>query len=98
MHSRPHRRAEPAGLCVLVVDVILALDLVSGELDQPAHRIAEDHAAAVPDVHRSRRVDAAELHLEALAPAEIGGALFTTERRYLGDQALQPLSCTPESD
>src|SRR5207249_5110320 len=53
--------AEPACLGVLVVDVVLAGDLVGGELEQAAESVAEDDATTVPDVQRACRIDAGEL-------------------------------------
>ncbi len=91
MHPRPNRGPEPARLRVLVVDVVLATDTVTRELEQPAHRIAKHHSSAVADVQRPRRVDAPELHLHALPAAEVRRAVVLATQGNLGDQPLQPL-------
>src|SRR4029077_3217291 len=49
-------------------------------------------------MHRPRRVDAAELHLDALPAAHVGDAIVPAALRNFEDQALQPFSCEPEID
>ena len=98
MQPREDRLAEHPRLRVLVVDVVLALGLVAGELEQPGQRVAQDRAPPVADVQWPRRVHAQELDLKPLAPAEVGRAVARAARGDLGHESLQPGRGQPEVD
>ena len=72
--AQPHGIAEDAHLPAGVVEIVLALDLVAGPLQQPRDRIAEHRTAAVPDGQRTGRIGAHELHLDpaSLCPRRSG--------------------------
>ena len=48
------------------------------------------------DVQRTSRIDAEELHLQALIPADVGGAVTRTAGGDLGDELLKPFRREPE--
>ncbi len=50
-----------------VVDVVLALHAEPGLGQQPGQRVPDHRAAAVPDMHRARRVGGHELDIDPLA-------------------------------
>ena len=87
VQPRIDRGAEPARLRVVRVHVVLALNLVAGELEHAADRVAKDGAAAVADVQRTRGVDARELDLEAFALTDVSRAVAGLDPR---DQTLEP--------
>src|SRR5439155_1361815 len=89
------RRAEAPGLGVVGVDVVLALDRMPGELEQPADRVTEGDAPSVPDVQRAGRVDASELNLKALAAADVPRSVA---RRDPAHEPSEPVAGETEVD
>ena len=65
--ARQDRLAEPLHLAAAVVEVVLALDRVAGELEDPRERVAEGGVAAGGRGQRPGRVGGDELDLDALA-------------------------------
>ena len=61
------RAREHVDLRAGIVDVVLARDLVAGELQQVRERIAEHRAAAMPDMHRPGRVGRDVFDIDLLA-------------------------------
>ena len=95
VQPRVHRRAELPRLRVVRVDVVLALDLVAGELEHAADGVPERDAAAVADVQRPGGVHAAELDLQPLATTDVARAVAG---RDPGKQSLKPFLAQPEVD
>ena len=98
VQSREDREPKPARLQVVGVDVVLALHVVPGELEETTDRVAEGYAASVTDVQRSGRVDAAELDLQALAAAHVARAVTAGGRRDLAHEAAKPVLGEAEVD
>ena len=71
---REERPPEVVHLVADVVDVILADDLVAGELQDPREGVPYGGAAAVADVKRSGRVGRHELEVDGLPLAGLRGA------------------------
>ncbi len=65
--DRLDRRVEPLHLRPGVVVVVLALDLVAGEREQPGHGVAVGAVPGVRDGDRAGRVGRDHLHLDPLA-------------------------------
>ena len=66
---------EDVHLRAVVVDVVLALDLVAGVLEHAAERVAQGSPAAVPDVERPHGVGGDKLHLDLGAVAHLGAGI-----------------------
>ena len=98
MQPRIHGLAEQAGLGVLVVDVVLALDGMAGEGEHAGDGIAEDHAAPVPDVEGAGGVNAGEFDLDLLALAQVAGSVARPLPRHPRHQLAQPGLAQPEVD
>src|SRR5450759_3083901 len=98
VEPRVDRKAELPRLRVVGVDVVLTLDLVVRELEQPADRVAEDRAAAVSDVKGTGRVDARELDLQPLATPDVHRPVARSHGCHALDQLLQPRGGQPEVD
>ena len=82
------RLAEQPHLRAVVVDVVLALDLVAGELEQARERVADRGAARRRDRHRPGRVRADELDEHPLAAAAAAEVVALGDR--VGDGAVEP--------
>ena len=65
-HPRGDRRREAVDLAAEVVDVVLALDLVAGELEQPRQRVAVGRVPAARGGQRAGRVGGDELDQDPL--------------------------------
>ena len=74
--DRIHRRAEEVHLASGVVVVVLALDLVAGELEQSRDRVTVGPVSGRGDRDRPGRVRRDELHLDPLA--RVGGSAAET--------------------
>ena len=66
------RAAEDVHLGAVVVDVVLALDVVAGVLEHAAERVPERGPPAVPDVERAHGVRGDELDLHLGTGADLG--------------------------
>ena len=72
---------EDVDLGAAVVDVVLAGDLVAGEVEEARQRVAEDRAADVADVHRAGGVGGDELDVDLAAGGGVGAAEAGRRRR-----------------
>ena len=69
-----HGVAERVHLVAVVVDVVLALHVIARVLEDAGERVSQGRPASVADVQRAHGVGRDELHLDALAGAEVGAA------------------------
>ena len=78
------RRAEPVDLPAGVVEVVLALDLVADEAQDPPQRVAVGRVAAARGGQRPGRVGGDELDLDPLARLGLAAAVAVAGRQHLG--------------
>ena len=75
--AQPGARSEDFHLPAVVIDVVLALDVVAGRLEQVAERRAVGGVAAVPDMQRTGRIRRHEFQQHApsgtVRRASVGG-------------------------
>ncbi len=69
--AHPDAVRQMAHLGASIVVVVLALDVPAGSAQDPADAVAERGVAAGTDVHRSGRIGAHELDLDALPVAQV---------------------------
>ncbi len=92
--AAPHRvdgGAEAIDLRAGVVAVVLALDRVAGEGEQPRHRVAVGAVAGRRDRDRACRVGGHQLHLHALRGRRGAGAEAIACREQLRQRRRVPL-------
>jgi hypothetical protein len=97
----PHRldgRPETVHLRPGVVVVVLPLDLVPGELEQPRHRVAVRAVTGRRDRDRARRVRGDHLDLDPLRRSGIAGAVALALAQDLLERPRVPLVGEPEVD
>ena len=92
------RRAEELHLAAGVVVVVLALDLVPGEREQPRDRVAVGAVARRRDDDRPRRVGGDHLHLDPLALLAPGRRRTRAGREDLRQRVAVPGPLEPEVD
>src|SRR6185437_894193 len=92
------RRAEQIDLAARVVEVVLALDLVAGEREQPRQRVAVGGVACTANGHGAGRVAAHELDLETLRTCgRTGAEAHALVQHALHDVAV-PARLQPQVD
>jgi len=84
------RLAEAPDLAAGVVDVVLALDGVAGELEHPRERVAVGGVAARGDGDRPRRVRRHELHEDPLGRLGDAGAVRVAGVEDVGERVAHP--------
>ena len=88
---RLDRFAEELDLTADVVVVVLALDVVPGELEQPRDGVAVRGVPRRADGERPRRVGGHELYLDALLDVGRARPVVVTRLEDLGERVAEPL-------
>ena len=81
-----------------VVVVVLALDVVPGELEQPGDGVAVGAVAGGGDDDRARRVRGDHLDLDVLAPFGLAAAVAASGPEDLRERLAVPVPAEPEVD
>ena len=89
--ERTHRLAELDDLAAVVVDVVLARDVVAAQLEDPGQRVAVRRLARVPDVQRPGRVGRDELDVDRHRRIERRGAEPLALGEHVGQRVDEPL-------
>ena len=80
--TQVHRARQDIDLGAGIVDVIFARDGIAGEGQQIGERVAEDRAAAVPDMHRPGRIGRDVFDIDLLALTRVAAAVILPRRQH----------------
>src|SRR4029079_3081388 len=82
-------RAEVPDLSARVVEVVLARDPLAAGLEDATEQVADERAAGIPDVERTRRVGRDELDIDRARLDRSGAAPVSRARQDRSDDRLE---------